>query len=295
MFSYLKFKMQNSIGTAAAVNLFNDEGLIGYEVLFPDLGVGDVKRRALSRTDSETFLRRLQKSGFVMFTKRFADLEEKEDGDFWTLEIELPDSQIIRLSGPEPENSALYPFIQDFAELLDSQFRITQYISPDRVDKLSIEFFFNELDSDLEQCTHSEEFTLDRSDFTLSYIKRFPAGCFHSSYQCKCEHQVRQILDQTSAALTDDSLFEDCIEINLRRPVLYFKYTFHDGSTAEVRRSLNHRCLREQLYIEMLEVLFETSLHLMYKFGLFDKRFVYSDDDEIKTPFVIDYSEEESA
>ena len=33
----------------------------------------------------------------------------------------------------------------------------------------------------------------------------------------------------------------------------------------------------------------------MYKFGLFDKRFVYSDDDEIKTPFVIDYSEEESA
>jgi hypothetical protein len=295
MFGYLKFKMQNSIGTAAAVNLFNDEGLIGYEVLFPDLGVGDVKRRVLGRTESDTFLRRLDKSGFVMFIKRFADLEEKEDGDFWTLEMELPDSQIIRLSGPEPESSALYPFIQDFAELLDTQFKITQYISPDRVDKLSIEFYFNELDSDLEQCTHTEEFTIDRSDFTLSYVKRFPVGCFHSSYQCKCEQQVRQILDQTSAALTDDRLFEDCIEINLRRPVLYFKYFFHDGSTAEVRRSLSHRCLREQLYIEMLEVLFETSLHLMYKYGLFDKRFVYTDDDEIKTPFVIDYSEEETA
>ena len=295
MFSYLKFKMQNSIGTAATVNLYNDEGLIGYEILFPDLGAGDVKRRTLVRTDSETFLRKLQKSGFVMFIKRFAELDKKEDGVFWTLEMELPDSQIIRLSGPEPESSVLYPFIQDFAELLDSQFKITQYIRSDRVDKLSIEFFFNELDSDIEECTHTEEFILDRSDFTISYTKRFPAGCFHSSYQCKCEQQVRQILDQTSAALTDDRLFEDCIEISLRRPVLYFKYTFHDGSTAEVRRSLSHRCLREQLYIEMLEVLFETSLHLMYKFGLFDKRFVYTDENEIKTPFVIDYSEEESA
>ena len=60
MFSYLKFKMQNSIGTAAAVNVYNDEGFIGYEVLFPDLGVGDVKRRTLGRADSETFLRRQQ-------------------------------------------------------------------------------------------------------------------------------------------------------------------------------------------------------------------------------------------
>jgi len=295
MFTYLKFRMQNSIGTAAAVNVYNDEGLIGYEVLFPDLGVGDVKRRTLGRADSETFLRRLNKSGFIMFMQRFAELDKKEDGDFWSLEIELPDSQIIRLSGPEPESSALYPFIQDFAELLDTHFRITQYISPDRVDKLTIEFFFNELDSNLEQCSHTEKLTLDRSDFTLSYSKRFPAGCFHSSYECKCEQQVRQILDQTSAALTDDRLFEDCLEISPKRPVLFFTYTFHDGSTAEVRRSLSRRCLREQLYIEMIEVLFETSLHLMYKFGIFDKRFVFSDDNEIKTPFVIDYSEEESA
>lgn len=292
MFTYLKFRMLNSIGTAAAVNLYNEEGLIGYEILFPDLGVGDVKRTVLSRTESETFLRKMQKSGFVMFMQRFAEIGEKEEGSFWTLEMELPDSQRVVLSGPEIEDSVMYPFLQDFAELLDNQFKITQYISSDRVDRLSIEFVFNELDSEFDRITHTEMLTLDRSDFTLSYSKRFPAGCFHSSYECKCEQQVRQILDQTSAALTDDKLFEDCLEVRPRRPILFFNYTFHDGSTARVRRSLSRKCLRDQLYFEMIEVLFETSLHLMYKYGIFDKRFLFTDDNEIKTPFFIDYNEE---
>lgn len=292
MFTYLKFKMQNSIGTAAAVNLYNEEGLIGYEVLFPNLGVGDVVRKHLNRTESETLLRRMQKSGFVMFMQRFSETGEKEDGSFWSLEIELPDSSRINLSGPEIEDSIMYPFLQDFAELLDSQFKITQYIRADRVDKLSIKFFFNELEYGFGELDHTEKLTLDRSDFTLSYSKRFPAGCFHSSYECKCEQQVRQILDQTSAALTDDRLFEDCLEANPRRPILIFEYTFHDGTTESVRRSFSRKCLREQLYIEMLEVLFETSLHLVYKCGIFDKRFLSTDDNEINTPFFIDYNEE---
>ena len=292
MFSYLKFKMQNSIGTAASVNLFYEEGLIAYEILFPDLGVTSCPRRSLGRQESETFIKRLQKSGFVMFMHRFSEIGEKEEGDFWTLEMELEDSLVIRLSGPEPEQSVMYPFLQDFSELLDNQFKITQYIRPDRVDKLSIEFYFNELDSQLEHCDHTEMLTLDRSNFTLSYAKRFPVGCFHSSYECKCEQQVRQILDQTSAALTDRKLFEDHLEISPRRPMLFFTYYFHDGSTACVRRSLSRRCLSEQLYTEMLEVLFETSLHLMYKSGLFDKRFLFTDENEIDIPFFIDYNEE---
>lgn len=301
MFTYLKFKMNNSIGTPVSVNLYNNDGLIDYEILFPDLGVRESRRIRMSRADSSKLLKKLKNSGFVMFMERFARSgAEENEGNYWTLEIELPDLMVIRLQGPRPEESFLYPFIQDFSELLDNQFSITQYIRSDRVDKLEIEFIFNELDQeirdmvpDLARSDHTETVTLDRSNFTFSYSKRFPSSCFHSSYECKCEQQVRQILDQTSDALTDPKLFEDVVDHSEMRPILFFNYTFHDGSTACVRRSLSFDGLRDALYIEMLEVLFETSLQLVFKDGIFDRRFMFPVNESINFPFFIVYSEEE--
>lgn len=193
----------------------------------------------------------------------------------------------------------LYPFVQDFAELLDNQFSMTQFISSSRVDKLEINFLYNEFSSEYldfechySQLDHTETVTLDRSGFLFCYSKRFPASCYHSTYECKCEQQIRQILDQTTAALNNQQLFEDIIEDYPEHPIVLFCFTFHDGSTSKVRRSLCNECLRDQLYIEMIDVLFETSLHLFYKGGVFDKRFMLTKQDMENVPFSIAYSEE---
>lgn len=297
MFTTLKFKMENSIGTPVTVNLYHQDGLVDYEILLPDLGARDAKRCSMGRKGSARFLERLKKSGFIYLIASFESHGAKEnEGDFWSLYLELEDGTEIRLKGPDLEESLLYPIIQDFAELLDMQFSMTQFISQGRVDRLDILFIFNELISDesddfseFEQLAHSELISLDRSTFTFSYAKRFPAGCFHSKYECKCEHQIRQILDQTTTALKDQRLFEDVVEEDPVHPIILFKFTFHDGSTEKVKRSLSLDCLRDQLYIEMMDVLFETSLNLMYKGGIFDKRFLQDSDEEL--PFSIVYTE----
>ena len=300
MFTTLRFRMENSIGTQVTVNLYNRDSLVDYEILIPDFGVNNVQKRSMGRSGSAKFLEKLKKSGFIYFMTNFSKHGAKEiDGDFWDLELELEDGSQTHLHGPRPEESMLYPFVQDFAELLDKQFSMTQFISLSRVDKLEINFLFNEFNSEYldfdchyNQLDHTESVSLDRSDFVLSYSKRFPANCFHSTYECKCEQQVRQILDQTTAALNDPRLFEDVIEDSTDHPMVMFCFTFHDGSTAKVRRSLCIECLRDQLYIEMIDVLFETSLHLFYKGGVFDKRFLLVKQEIESIPFSISYNED---
>ncbi len=299
MFTAIRFTMVNSIGTPVSVNLYNEDGLVDYEIFMPNLGVKDSKRRSLGHSGSARFLDKLKKSGFIYFIESFANSDATEnEGDFWDLGLELENGEQINIHGPRPEESVLYPFIQDFSELLDWQFSITQFVSPSRVDKLEIAFIFNEMGPDFldatlryEQCDHTETVILDRSSFTFSYQKRFPASCYHSAYKCKCEQQVRQILDQTSEALDDERVFEDVYETHLEHPVVQFKFTFHDGSTAKVNRSLCSECLRDQLYIEMIDVLFVTSLNLMYKGGIFDKRFLLGQSETEDAPFSVQYEE----
>ncbi len=291
MFTYLKFRMVNSIGAPVSVNLYNMGGRIEYEILFPSLGVREAKRLSLGKGASEKLLRKIEKSGFLFFVERFARMDATENaGDFWSLDVELSNGLAVSISGPEPRFSVLYPFIQDFSELMDSQFQITRYVRDDRVDKLEIEFYFNEFDE--EQLTHRETVTLDRSDFTFRYSKRFPTSCFHGSFEFKCERQIRQILDQTSSALSNDKVFEDIYMPGDSCPVIYFNYTFHDGSSVSVRRSLSRDGLRDQLYLEMIDVLYETSLHLLFKNGIFDSRYQLPADEREGTPFHVVYRED---
>lgn len=292
MFTYLKFRMVNSIGTPVSVNLYNNGGRIDYEILFPTLGVTEAKRLNLGKGASEKLLRKIEKSGFLLFVERFARLDATENkGDFWSLDVELSNGLVVEINGPEPQHSVLYPFIQDFSELLDRQFSITRYVRDDRVDKLEIGFCFNELED--EQLVHKETVTMDRSDFTFRYSKRFPASCFHGSFEFKCEQQVRQILDQTSDALSNEKLFEDIYMSSEDYPVLYFNYSFHDGSTVTVRRSLCRDGLRDRLYLEMIDVLYETSLHLLFKNGIFDSRYQLPAEEKEETPFFVAYREGE--
>ena len=299
MFSRISFKMKNSVGIPVSVNLYEYNGIVEYEILFPNLGVDQVKRKRLGRGDSERFLRRLKKLGLVELIVRYEICTRDSRGDFWTLSIELEDGKTIDLSGPDLMHSTIYPLVQDYSELLDDQFQITQYVSPARIDRIEIEFSYNELNPALsevitnyDECCHTENISLDRASRSLTYTKRFPAGCFHSSYECKCENQVRQILDQSSEALTEDRYFEDVISA-ADVPELTFTFTYHDGEQVQVCRSLCLESLRDNLYIEMLQVLSETLLHLMFKQGLFDTRFLLPDDKKKRAPFFVLYTEGE--
>lgn len=251
MFSRISFRMKNSVGIPVSVNLYDDMGMVEYEILFPELGVDRMNRKRMSRADSEKFLRRMKKLGLVELVFRFETCGMDNGGDFWNLCIELDSGKKVELSGPDLIHSTIYPLIQDFSELLDEQFLITQYVSPARIDKIEIEFSFNEISPDLrsfisdyDQCCHSEIITLDRASRSLTYTKRFPAECFHSTFECKCENQVRQILDQSSEALTEDRLFEDVISPS-DDPDLLFTFTYHDGDQVQVCRSLSPEGLRD--------------------------------------------------
>ena len=299
MFSRISFRMKNSVGIPVSVNLYNDMGMVEYEILFPELGVDKTKRKRLSRGDSEKFLRRLKKLGLVELIFRFQSCGLDNGGDFWNLCIELENGKRVELSGPDLIHSTTYPLIQDFSELLDEQFLITQFVSPSRIDRIEIEFSFNEISPELgsllpdyDQCCHSEIITLDRASKNLTYTKRFPAECFHSTFECKCENQIRQILDQSSEALTEDRLFEDVVS-HSDVPDLTFTFTYHDGDQVQVCRSLSLEGLRDTLYIEMLEVLFETLLHLMFKQGIFDTRFMLPEEKKQQAPFFVLYTEGE--
>ncbi len=298
MLANLRFRMVNSIGTTVAVNLYNEDDLLEYEILFPELGAESSQRKRLSRSKSEKLLQKLKKQGLEELLFGFNGLDRVEQGDFWSIHLELDDGREIEFSGPEPSRSVFCPIVQDLAELLDQQFQITHYIRDDRIDRLEIDFLFNELDPSLrdvipyyDQCDHSENIVLDRNSRTLSYRKRFPSSYFHSSYECRCDSQVRQILDQSTELFVKGRLFENLID-GPRVPVLFFHFTFHDGQEAHVQRSLSRKGLRDEVFMELLEVISETLITLMFKQGLFDRRFLFSKGCE-GLPFSISYSESE--
>ena len=298
MFANLRFKMVNSIGTRVAVNLYNEDDLIGYEILFPELGAESSQRKSLGRKRSEKFLHKLERNGFFHMILELGPALPLQKGDFWSLYIEDENGRVIDLNGPEPSDSMIGPAIQDIAEFLDEQFEITHYIRDDRIDRLEIDFLFNELDPALgeilncyDECDHTESVVLDRATKKLSYNKRFPASCFHSTYECKCENQVRHILDQSSELFTGDRVFEDVMDSAIA-PLLFFRLTFHDGQETCIRRSLSRRGLRDPLFAELLNAISETLMNLVFKQSLFDQRFLLQEG--MSKPFSIHYHDDGS-
>jgi len=300
MFETIRFRMVNSIGTPVNVNLFNDRGIIGYEILFPSLGVVKSEKLRLNKKDSDKFLQSLKKMGLIPLLSFYLSLagEKEEKGDYWKLDIELPDGKEISLSGPDPSGSVLYPLLMDFSEILDRTFPITRLVDPGRVDRLEISFVYNEVTEhfqgmipDFRQCEHTETLVVDRHTKTVSYSKRFPSRCFHSTYEAKCEHHVRDILDGISVALNDDSLLQDEIDVEENAPELTFEFLFHDGSSATVRKTFACSCFGDDFYKGILETVSENLIVLLFKEGLFDKRFMIDRQYSADMPFFLVYGE----
>lgn len=300
MFVSLKLSMFNSIGTRIAVNLFRKSGKIEYEILFPGLGVEKTQRNALSKSASERFLKKLKKNGTLDLIHQIRLPYDPKDNDTWSLEVDFGDNDVVRASGPDVCTSDMRPVLQDLAEILDNRFPVLQLVSPTRIERLMLGFCFNEFNEsmtdifpELQDMDHMESITLDRKDRVLVYSKRFPASCFNSIYVCRCEQQVRSILDQSSDILTDEVLFED-IDSKPGEPTLAIYITYHDGSIVRVSRALSRRGLRDRIYFELLDVIHDTVLHLLLKGGLLDKRFLGSEDEIMKAPFTVSYNEDDT-
>ena len=300
MFASLKLCMFNSVGTHVAVCLFKKGGKIEYEILYPDLGVEEAGRSLMGKSSYDRLMRRLKGKGTLELLKRFRIRHEPHENDKWSLDVDFGHGDVIRASGPDLSTSDMKPVVQDLVDILDEQFPQLHLVSSTRIERLVLGFIFNEFSDRIidmipesEDLDHLETVVLDRNENTLSYSKKFPAGCYDSMYVCRCEHQVQSILDQTSDILTDPVLFED-LRPKPGEPFLVISITYHDGSLVKVIRSLSREGLRDRIYFELLDVIYDTVLHLMFKQGLFDKRFLGPENEISRKPFTVSYNEEDT-
>ena len=300
MFANLKLSMFNSVGTRVAVNLFKKGGKIEFEILYPDLGVQESERSIMDKSSYDKLMRALKKKGTLELLHRFRIRHEPHEDDTWSLDLDFGHNDVIRASGPDFNTSEMRPVLQDLVDILDELFPQLRLVSSARIEKLVLGFIFNEFSDRIidmipesEGLDHLETVELDRDGNTLVYSKRYPAGCYNSMYVCRCEQQVRSILDQTSELMTDPVLFED-ISPKPGEPFLTISITYHDGSLVRVIRSLSSEGLRDRIYFELLDVIYDTLLHLLFKQGIFDKRFLGSENEISRKPFTVSYNEEDA-
>ena len=274
MFSYLEFGMVNSNGNTVVVKIKHKSGLISYELEFPDQKLEKISKK-MSKGNSDKFIRKIKATGLETILPRFVDFGEFERGDFWHLDLVDSDYE-LHYSGPEPEKSVLSPYVQELMELFDAVFGVTSFVKPTRIDRLEVEYLecsvdeFSVMFSDLGDCSHSESLTLDRASWTLTYSRRFPRQCFHNSYECHCENQIRQILDQTSSLLEAYDLDEKLCTVDTSSPVLNFHLFYHDGREASFTKALRAGGVGNKILDALLCVIGDTLQYTMFAGGIFE-------------------------
>ena len=276
MFSYLRFEMENSLGIPVKVEINHKAGLLSYGIAFG--GSGDQnngKVRTMSKGNSDRFIRRWHKVSCNDLIRDLAAYQETQKGDYWKLFVKYNDVD-LSISGQRPGASLFDSFIEPLMELFDGTFGITQFVKASRVDRLEIELFDpfpvpEELSfmEGSDECCHVEHVSLSRDDLTLTYTRRFPQGCFNNSYECHCEGEIRQLLDQTSDIFEDGDLFKGHISED-DGPILTFTFHFHDGNQTMVNRSLTKEGTGSQVYDELLEVIGQTIGCTVFGGGMFD-------------------------
>lgn len=275
MFSYLEFGMINSAGSLVVVKVNHNDGLISYEIEFPDQEIEKLTKKQMSKGNSDKFIRKIKRTGIEEILPRFLEIGEFEKGTFWHLDI-VDKGYELHFTGPEPEKSCIAPYLQELMELFDDVFGITNYVKATRIDRLEVEFFDSTIDdftimfSDLGDCSHSESLSLDRSNWTLTYSRRFPRQCFHNSFECHCENQIRQILDQTSKLLETYDLDEEVIHIDSRFPTIHFRFFYHDGREANFARGLKENGLEHEILDALMCVIGDTLRYTMFVGGTFE-------------------------
>ncbi len=299
MFVNLRFSMVNSMGAKVSVVLSVCGDHVEYELSFPSTYRARSRRGSLGPRVSERILENLCGKGIVELLFKFVAYGLDSTGDYWRLSIDMADGRSLELSGDEDSCSVLDAIVQDIAEILDNQFKVTRFIRSTRLDKLEVCFINDELSpelreslTDFENCDHMEALYIDRAHRGIMFYRRFPSSCFRVVFECICDEEVRNFLDQTEELFDEPRLFEDVDRV-VGCPDIAFRFTYHDGSSTMVTRPLSLEGLKDMEYVEMLDVLFELLLHVVFKQGMFDKRFLFPREVMEKTPFFVAYSEDD--
>jgi len=277
MFSFLKFKMPNSLGIPVLVSIAHISGLLSYEIDFmTDEKSKDKKkskRNTMSKGNSDKFIKKWEKISCNDMFKELGVLSNFNDGDYWSLEIGY-DNMKVSMSGSKTKEGALTPFIQPLIELFDNTFGITQFVMPTRIDRLEIEMFEPVLIpqelaflGERNRFGHEEYIGIDRETLTLCYSRRVPERCFHNRYECYCESEVRDILDWSSEIFEELSLSKDCVYKD--KPLVTFTFYFHDGSQTKVHKTLTKTGIGSVVYDEMLNIVGQTIGKTVFGGGLF--------------------------
>lgn len=272
MFTNLYFKMENSIGVPVSVNLRNKDGVIFYKIGFQE-EEGE-KEQSLSHKNSKDLLKKIERSRIVEAVSLFDHYGLNEGGSGWSFHIESS-LGVSDISGPMNSRAVIMPQILSYAELLDDVFQITRFVKNNRLDRVEVEFTFDELRDQVVagaenvSFDHKEFIVLDRDLRTIDYTRVFPAFGFKGHIQCCCDDDVSVFLDETEKILENEELLQSTM-VDDESPVLRFTFTFHDGSTACVVRNMSKASLSDGVYTEMLDVIWENIQKLMFRMGVFD-------------------------
>jgi len=299
MFVNLRFSMVNSIGAKVSVALSVCGDHVEYELAFPSGYRARSRDGSLGPRVSERLMESLCSRGVVDILFKFVAYGLESTGEHWRISIDMADGRSLELSGDEGSCSVLDAVVQDLAQILDNLFKVTRFIRSSRLDKLEVCFVYDELSPelreslpDIEDCDHVEALYVDRSHRGIMFYRRFPSSCFRVVLECICDEEVRSFLDQTEELFDDPRLFEDVDKVK-DCPDIAFRFTYHDGTSTMVTRPLSLEGLKDMEYVEMLDVLFELLLHVTFKQGMFDKRFLFPREVMERTPFFVAYSEDE--
>lgn len=259
MFTFFEYRTFDCRENPTSIRIYND----------PDRFLVSVNGNEIPLSESvkALFLQKISDTGIEVMFPRFEQVKNVESGSDWYLDI-VSDSTKIHCSGPK--NSILNPYLREFQEIFDS-FLNTNLISSARIDSLEIVYKESVTDpfllslSDLGDCSHKEYISLDRASWTITYKRRFPQNCFHSTFECHCENQISSILDRL------EELIQKHFPSNEgdNSPAVTFRIKRHDGSVLTINRTLSEGSLNDAL----LDALMKTIAELLQWTGMQNSMF----------------------
>lgn len=261
MLNYLEYGAKGTV-----VKIANSENSLSVNI-----SGNTEKSLTLNKDEANAFLSELTAVGIETIFPSFIPIGEFEKGDGYHLVFQT-DEFNLNFTGPEPEKSVLIPYLSEIMELLDKFFG-TSFVATSRIDRIVVSFKnamkipFSQVFSSLGDTSHTEILSLDRESWTLSYKRRFPEHCFHNTFECHCENQIRQILDQSEQFLKNHPVSD--VTINEDNPVVRFSFIHHDGRCEDFTRNLSNGTMDPLLDALMCAIL-ETLKFVLISGGLFD-------------------------
>ncbi len=310
MFSFLKFKMENSFGVPVLLKLEYKNKFLLYEICQEKIAECEnehensakAQNQVLRKEKTENFIQKWGKISCNDMFQHIGQISNAKEDDFWFLEIGY-DTLVTKMSGGKSREEPLSPFIELLSELLDETFEITHFVKSSRIERIEIELYepFETPKTlaflgNLGLCGHEEYVCLDRASMTLSYSGKNPSNYVNHSYKCFCENEIRSILDRTSVLLESGNLLkeEDCLQkseafsnenkTNCQESSSFLKgaqclkngtyvgfvFHFYDGSKKIVKKKRVNQTVGSIFLDELISIIGSAIVFTLFDNSLFD-------------------------